>query len=1275
MLKTAGWFPLLILAVVSAPSYADDLETRLLAEDRDVLAARARLRGNPARGALVFHKSAAACAKCHADGDKRSPLGPDMATLGEDVTEHHVIEALLEPSKSIREGFETVTVITIEGKVLGGLVASETDTQLKLRDAENLDQEIVIEKEDIDELIEEKTSMMPNGLVAALRSEHEFLDLVRYVSEVARGGKQRADALRPSPEELVVKDDTRDLDHAGILRSLGDVDLKAGERIYSGHCVNCHGADGNTPKLATARAFGKQELKYGADPYKMFLTVSRGAGLMAPLSHLSPKERYQVVHYIRQTQMKGNNPAYNEINDSYLASLPKGTGTGEFVPTEERDFGAVLASQIGREVNNALTFRLAGNISVGYDLHRMRLAGAWRDGFLDLSATHHYRQRGEGMPQIDGQPLSGLGAWQWAFDGGFEINDDDKPPRGPVRGDWLEYHGHYLHGRRAVLSYAVHGRDILETIDADDPGDFVALRHTLHIAASDQPLMLSVAQLDPAGGPVGLLTEQGLNRTQQVSPASAAIAVTSGPLQRSRRRASFANQPRHVIGGQDAEEFDLGTPGRTVVIRFRTKESGTLVSSAPRQGEWKPDGKTLFVRGGRLVYDIGWVGAITGNSRVNDGKWHTAAVVVDDDETRLYVDGREEGQREEFRRDYVDNHVFKIGATATDFGGDLQGEIAWVRIFDDELSDDELEQFDSNQPPSDDAILAWETSARDAAGPPQTRPVPQDDRAYAAAAVLGDSRGLEWQIDDTGRIVLHIPPGEADRTFQVVRCAAGNMAAVDRFREYVSSVSQADELADPRELTRGGPARWPQVLRVEGKLGEPINGYALDTIPIPFDNPWQAWLRTSAVDFFDDGRAVVTTHGGDVYIVSGIDDELQRVEWRRFVAGLFEPFGVRVVDGKIYVTCRDGLKRLHDYDNNGEADFVEAFWIDDDLSSMFHAFNFDLQTDTDGNFYFAKSGQYTNHHRPGTIMRVPPEGRRADVVAWGIRTPNGMGRLPGDRFTVSDNQGPWMPAGKISLIRPGSFLGNMPINKEQDEWLRARHGGDLPETFDEPMVWTPQNLDSSCGGQVWVDDQRFGPLSGRMLHSSFGKGWLYYMSVQDVGDMTQASLVALPHQWDAGVMRLRVNPRDGQVYGTGLSGWQGPGGGKDGCLQRLRYTGDTARIIDNVEVAADGLTLTFNFDLDRESVGDPNSWSAEMWDYLWSRRYGSDQFSVRDKGRKGHDRLTIKSATLDGQQRVQLAIPDLAVCDQLKLEVRLKDAAGELFVEDLYMTVHAIPAR
>ena len=66
-----------------------------------------------------------------------------------------------------------------------------------------------------------------------------------------------------------------------------------------------------------------------------------------------------------------------------------------------------------------------------------------------------------------------------------------------------------------------------------------------------------------------------------------------------------------------------------------------------------------------------------------------------------------------------------------------------------------------------------------------------------------------------------------------------------------------------------------------------------------------------------------------------------------------------------------------------------------------------------------------------------------------------------------------------------------------------------PKTFDQPIIWMPQDFDNSSGGQLWVDDPRWGPLSGRLLHTSFGKGWLYYMMLQEVDGHDQAAIVRL----------------------------------------------------------------------------------------------------------------------------------------------------------------------
>ncbi len=108
--------------------------------------------------------------------------------------------------------------------------------------------------------------------------------------------------------------------------------------------------------------------------------------------------------------------------------------------------------------------------------------------------------------------------------------------------------------------------------------------------------------------------------------------------------------------------------------------------------------------------------------------------------------------------------------------------------------------------------------------------------------------------------------------------------------------------------------------------------------------------------------------------------------------------GLKVVNDNIYVTCRNGIVLLRDLNGDGETDFYQNFYSDPDISSFFHAFNFGLETDSEGNFYYAKVGQYTDNRDPGNVMKIAPDGRNAISVAGGFRTNNGITVTPADKI-------------------------------------------------------------------------------------------------------------------------------------------------------------------------------------------------------------------------------------------------------------------------------------
>ena len=114
MTRVNLWLSFVALAMLTADGLgvetlrnAATLEEQLKSADPDILARIARQRGDPRRGAIVFYTSAAACVNCHLSDEDRSPLGPDLSRLGE-LSDTHIIESLIDPSKSIRKGYETI---------------------------------------------------------------------------------------------------------------------------------------------------------------------------------------------------------------------------------------------------------------------------------------------------------------------------------------------------------------------------------------------------------------------------------------------------------------------------------------------------------------------------------------------------------------------------------------------------------------------------------------------------------------------------------------------------------------------------------------------------------------------------------------------------------------------------------------------------------------------------------------------------------------------------------------------------------------------------------------------------------------------------------------------------------------------------------------------------------------------------------------------------------------------------------------------------------------
>ena len=538
-----------------------------------------------------------------------------------------------------------------------------------------------------------------------------------------------------------------------------------------------------------------------------------------------------------------------------------------------------------------------------------------------------------------------------------------------------------------------------------------------------------------------------------------------------------------------------------------------------------------------------------------------------------------------------------------------------------------------------------------------------------SAVLIGAPAGVTLTVAGE-RILMKVPAGAAG----VFKLALSSDAA---------AAKGASPAVDPATLTKGGPALWAQTIEVKGALGKSENAYAVDTITLPDENPYGAKLRLAGVDFFSDGRAAVSTWNGDVWVCSGIDDKLEKLVWKRYAAGLYQTLGLRIVDDKIYTIGKDQLTRLHDLNGDGEADFFESFNNGMHATPGFHEFVLDLHTDGQGNFIFAKGGPVrpggrgweTISEHAGTVMRVSKDGAKLEIIGTGVRAPNGSGYGgPDGIVTVGDNEGTWTPQCRVTAIPPHKipmFVGVPDL----------AHANPAPTDYTRPIYWTPHRIDNSNGGQVWSPKgDKWGPLSERLLHISYGRSDLHLVLMEKIPEAPnncgyQGGTVKMPLAFNTGIARGRFNPKDGQLYLAGLKGWQ-TNGARDGGLQRVRYTGESLHTVSGLNIKKNGIQLTFSSELDKAEAGNKENYQVEVWNYAWTNNYGSPEFkpSSGDK-EKGHDKLEIANVTVGSDGKTVFLETPVQPVMQMMIKFRLASKDGATISQEIYNTVNHVPAN
>jgi putative heme-binding domain-containing protein len=521
-----------------------------------------------------------------------------------------------------------------------------------------------------------------------------------------------------------------------------------------------------------------------------------------------------------------------------------------------------------------------------------------------------------------------------------------------------------------------------------------------------------------------------------------------------------------------------------------------------------------------------------------------------------------------------------------------------------------------------------------------------------AASVVGGS-GFSL-LDRDGYTLLKIPASATSVSLKLL-ISVGPRSALDAY---------AKTSPPPQDLLlflKGGPRRWPEIVKTRVSTGPDNGPFAIDVLEDPRNNPWMAQTRLSGFDFFKDkGQAAVCTWDGDVWIVTGLHDNRGELRWQRIASGLFQPLGLKIVDEKIYVSCRDQIVRLNDLNGDGEIDYYENFNNDHQVTDHFHEFAMGLQCDAVGNFYYARAARHAlkalvPHH--GTLLKVSKDGSRTEILATGFRAPNGVCLNPDGTFFLTDQEGFWLPKNRINLVEVGSYHGNF--------WGYHDIADSSDSAMAPPVCWITNAFDRSPSEMLWVTSDRWGPLKGSVLNFSYGYGKIYVVPHEKVGGVVQGGMVAFPMlQFPTGVMRGRFHPDDGQLYCCGMFAWAGnqtqPGG-----FYRVRYTGRPVHLPKGLHATNNGLTMTFTGGLDPKSAGNPANYAIKTWALKRSAAYGSKHYDEQP--------LPVSSARVSADGKtVTLDIAALKPTWCMEIRYTIQSAEGLPVQGTIHNTIHQL---
>ncbi len=135
------------------------------------------MKGDVTAGKAVFTR---VCATCHRLDEMGFEVGPNLGALKEKSPEALLI-SILDPNRAFESRYANFTVATTDGRLITGLVASETASSVTLRREDG--KEDVVLRRDIEEMTASSKSLMPEGLEKEL-TPRDMANLIAFLETI-----------------------------------------------------------------------------------------------------------------------------------------------------------------------------------------------------------------------------------------------------------------------------------------------------------------------------------------------------------------------------------------------------------------------------------------------------------------------------------------------------------------------------------------------------------------------------------------------------------------------------------------------------------------------------------------------------------------------------------------------------------------------------------------------------------------------------------------------------------------------------------------------------------------------------------------------------------------------------------------------------------------------------------------------------------------------------------------------------------------------------------